>query len=104
MTAPGVGAIVAMTFRAAVDQPDRFRSSKQIGACFGLTPRKYQSGETDRAGAISRVGDASVWVALFQAAHVIMTRIATWSTLKGWAAGGQAGQGRASPQARRRSP
>src|SRR5215208_6864836 len=49
MSAPGVGAIVAMTFRAAVDQPDRFRSSKQVGACFGLTPRKYQSGETDRS-------------------------------------------------------
>jgi transposase len=46
MTTPGVGAIVALTFRAAVDQPDRFRSSKKIGACFGLTPRKYQSGQT----------------------------------------------------------
>jgi transposase len=85
MTAPGVGAIVAMTFRAAVDQPDRFRSSKKIGACFGLTPRKYQSGETDRDGAISRAGDASVRVALFEAAHVIMTRVASWSTLKAWA-------------------
>jgi transposase len=85
MTAPGVGAIVAMTFRAAVDQPDRFRSSKQIGACFGLTPRKYQSGETDRDGAISRAGDASVRVALFEAAHVIMTRVAKWSKLKAWA-------------------
>ena len=85
MTAPGVGAIVAMTFRAAVDQPDRFRSSKKVGACFGLTPRKYQSGETDRDGAISRAGDASVRVALFEAAHVIMTRVASWSTLKAWA-------------------
>jgi transposase len=85
MTTPGVGAIVAMTFRAAVDQPDRFRSSKMVGACFGLTPRKYQSGETDRDGAISRAGDASVRVALFEAAHVIMTRVASWSTLKAWA-------------------
>jgi transposase len=85
MTTPGVGAIVAMTFRAAVDQPDRFRSSKKVGACFGLTPRKYQSGETDRDGAISRAGDASVRVALFEAAHVIMTRVASWSTLKAWA-------------------
>jgi transposase len=84
MSAPGVGAIVALTFRAAVDQPERFRSSKQVGACFGLTPRKYQSGETDRDGAISRAGDASVRVALFEAAHVIMTRVATWSTLKAW--------------------
>lgn len=82
---PGVGPIVALTFRAAVDQPDRFRSSKQIGACFGLTPRKYQSGETDRDGAISRAGDASVRVALFEAAHVIMTRVAKWSKIKAWA-------------------
>jgi transposase len=85
MSAPGVGAIVALTFRAAVDQPERFRSSKQVGACFGLTPRKYQSGETDRDGAISRAGDASVRVALFEAAHVIMARVATWSKLKAWA-------------------
>ena len=85
MSAPGVGAIVALTFRAAVDQPERFRSSKQVGACFGLTPRKYQSGETDRDGAISRAGDASVRVALFEAAHVIMTRVASWSKLKAWA-------------------
>ena len=85
MTAPGVGPIVAMTFRAAVDQPDRFRSSKQIGPCFGLTPRKYQSGEPKRDGAISRAGDASVRVALFEAAHVIMTRVASWSKLKAWA-------------------
>ena len=85
MTTPGVGAIVALTFRAAVDQPERFRSSKQVGACFGLTPRKYQSGETDRTGAISRAGDAAVRMALFEAAHVILTRVAAWSTLKAWA-------------------
>lgn len=85
MTVPGVGAIVAMTFRAAVDRPERFRSSRQVGACFGLTPRKYQSGETDRAGAISRAGDASVRVALFEAAHVMMTRLAAWSSLRAWA-------------------
>ena len=56
-----------------------------MGACFGLTPRKYQSGETDRDGTISRAGDASVRVALFEAAHVILSRVATWSTLKAWA-------------------
>ena len=85
MTAPGVGAVIAMTFRAAVDRPERFRSSRQIGPCFGLTPRRYQSGEMDRAGAISRAGDPSVRVALFEAAHVIMTRVTAWSSLKSWA-------------------
>ena len=82
MSAPGVGSIVALTFRAAVDQPERFRSSKQVGACFGLTPRKYQSGETDRDGASSRAGDPAVRVALFEAAHVILTRVSAWSSLK----------------------
>ncbi len=50
MAAPGVGAIVALIFRATVDDPARIRSSKSIGPCFGLTPRKYQSGEIDRNG------------------------------------------------------
>jgi transposase len=85
MTMPGVGAVVALTFRAAVDRPERFSSSKAIGPCFGLTPRRCQSGETDRSGAISRAGDASVRVALFEAAHVLMTRVATWSKLRAWA-------------------
>lgn len=52
MTIPGVGAVVAMTFSAAIDDPTRFRSSKSGGACFGLTPRRYQSGETDRVTSI----------------------------------------------------
>ncbi len=60
MTAPGVGTIVALTFVAAVDDPTRFRSSKAVGAHFGLTPRKYQSGGTDVTGRISKVGDAGV--------------------------------------------
>lgn len=85
MTTPGVGPIVALTYRAAVDQPERFVSSKSVGASFGLTPRRYQSGETDRVGAISRAGDASVRVALFEAAHVMLTRSAKWSRLKAWA-------------------
>src|SRR3712207_1564626 len=58
MTTPGVGVIVALTFVAAVDDPARFRSSKAVGAHFGLTPRRYQSGETDVTGRISKVGDA----------------------------------------------
>ena len=85
MTAPGVGAVIALTFRATVDDPARFRSSKSIGPCFGLTPRKYQSGEMDRNGGISRAGDPTVRVALFEAAHVLMTRVAKWSRIKAWA-------------------
>jgi hypothetical protein len=53
---PGVGAIVSLTFTAAIDDPARFKSSKEVGAYFGLTPTKYQSGETDIDGRISAAG------------------------------------------------
>jgi transposase len=85
MTIPGVGAVVAMTFKAAVDQPERFARSKAVGAHFGLTPKKYQSGEIDRTGRISKVGDAMVRTALFEAANVMLTRAVRLSTLKAWA-------------------
>ena len=57
MTTPGVGPVVALTYRATVDVPARFRKSKSVGAAFGLTCSKYQSGEIDRSGRISRCGD-----------------------------------------------
>jgi transposase len=86
MSVPGVGVIVALTFAAAVDDPSRFRSSKTVGAHFGLIPKRYQSGETDMAGRISKIGDAGVRAALYEAAHVILTRPVKGSTLKSWAA------------------
>jgi transposase len=86
MTAPGVGVVVALTFVAAVDDPGRFRSSKAVGAHFGLTPKKYQSGETDVTGRISKIGDAGVRTALYEAANVILTRPVKGSSLKSWAA------------------
>jgi transposase len=86
MTTPGVGVIVALTFAAAVDDPARFRSSKAVGAHFGLTPRKYQSGETDVTGRISKIGDAGVRTALYEAANIVLTRPVKGSALKSWAA------------------
>jgi transposase len=85
MSTPGVGAIVALTYVAAIDDPGRFRSSKQVGAHFGLTPRKYQSGETDVTGRISKIGDGSVRTVLYEAANIILTRPVKGSTLKRWA-------------------
>jgi transposase len=86
MSTPGVGPIVALTYAAAIDDPARFRSSKQAGAHFGLTPRRYQSGETDRSGRISKIGDAGVREALYQAAHVMLTKPLTGcAELKSWA-------------------
>src|SRR3954465_4937823 len=87
MTTPGVGAIVALTFASAIDDPARFRSSRMVGAHFGLTPRKHQSGETDVSGRISRIGDHGVRVALYEAANVILTRAVRGSDLKSWALG-----------------
>jgi transposase len=74
MTAPGVGAIVGLTYASAIDDPGRFRSSKAVGAHFGLTPKKYQSGETDVTGRISKIGDGGVRTVLYEAANVILTR------------------------------
>jgi transposase len=85
MTVPGVGALIAITFTSAVDSPKRFVHSKALGAHFGLTPRKYQSGETDVTGAVSRVGDAMVRTALYEAAHILLTRAVRFSALKRWA-------------------
>ncbi|MCP1908550.1 transposase [Bradyrhizobium elkanii] len=86
MTTPSVGPIVALTYAAAIDDPKRFRSSKATGAHFGLTPKKYQSGETDYTGRISKIGDASVREALYQAAHVMLTKpVKNCSALKSWA-------------------
>jgi transposase len=86
MSTPGVGAIVALTYAFAVDDPGRFKSSKRVGAHFGLTPRKYQSGETDVTGRISKIGDSSVRTALYEAAHIILTRPVRGCGLKSWAA------------------
>ena len=86
MTTPAVGPIVGLTYAAAIDDPKRFRSSKVAGAHFGLTPKRYQSGQTDISGRISKIGDASVREALYQAAHIMLTKpIKNCSALKSWA-------------------
>jgi transposase len=85
MTVPGVGPVVALTFRATVDVPARFRNSKAVGAVFGLTPCKYQSGESDRTGAISKCGDEMMRVMLYEAAQIMLVRSTKWSWLKAWA-------------------
>lgn len=84
MTTPGVGALVALTFVAAIDDPRRFRSSKMVGAHFGLTPKRDQSGERDVSGRISKIGDSTVRCALYEAANVILTRPVRGSALKRW--------------------
>jgi len=84
MTAPGVGYITALTFKAGVDDPTRFKRSRTVGAHFGLTPRRFQSGEMDNPGRISRCGDPDVRSTLYTAANALMTRSSKWSALKVW--------------------
>src|ERR1700719_5432674 len=85
MTTPGVGPVAARTYRAIVDVPARFRKSKAVGAVFGLTCAKYQSGEVDRNGRISRCGDEMMRVMLYEAAQSMLVRSTKWSWLKAWA-------------------
>ena len=84
MTVPGVGAVTAAAFMATVDDPERFRRSSSVGAYFGLTPRRCQSGDIDYTGRISKRGDGLMRSYLFEAANVLLTRVSTWSTLKAW--------------------
>lgn len=84
MTMPGVGAVVALTVRAAIDDPERFHSSKDIGPWAGLTPSRNQSGEMDVIGQITRAGDAGLRTALYQAATVMLNR-GKHNWLTGWA-------------------
>lgn len=85
MTVPGVGPLTALTFKAAVDDPGRFASSRAVAAHFGLTPRRFQSGQIDISGGISRMGDAKVRGALYEAAFVMIVLSKRPSSLRTWA-------------------
>ena len=87
MTIPGVGQLTALAFTAAIDDPGRFRRSRDIGAYLGLVPRRHQSGEVDYIGSISKCGDRRVRTLLYEAANVILTRYKKPLRLKTWAHG-----------------
>jgi transposase len=84
MTAPGVGPITALCFKATIDDPTRFKRSRSVGAYVGLTSRRHSSGEVDWSGRISKCGDAMLRTYLFEAANVLLTRVPKWSALKAW--------------------
>jgi transposase len=85
MTIPGVGQLTALAFTAAIDDPSRFRRSRDIGAYLGLVPRRYQSGEIDYTGGISKCGDRRIRTLLYEAANVMLTRYKPPLKLKDWA-------------------
>jgi transposase len=84
MTTPGIGPITALCYLATIDDPIRFNKSRNVGAYIGLTTRRYSSGEIDWTGRISKCGDKLLRSYLFEAANVLLTRVAKWSTLKAW--------------------
>jgi transposase len=84
MTTPGIGPITALCYLATIDDPTRFSKSRNVGAYIGLTTRRYASGEIDWTGRISKCGDKLLRSYLFEAANVLLTRVAKWSTLKAW--------------------
>src|SRR5580704_7985527 len=85
MTIPGVGRLTALAFVAAIDDLDRFRRSRDVGAYLGLVPRRYQSGEIDYTGSISKCGDGRLRTLLYEAANVMLTRYRGSLALKTWA-------------------
>lgn len=85
MTIPGVGQLTALAFTAAIDDPERFRRSRDVGAYLGLVPRRYQSGEVDYTGSISKCGDRRMRTLLYEAANVMLTRYRGALKLKDWA-------------------
>jgi hypothetical protein len=84
MTVPSVGPLTAITYKSAIDDPQRIKKSKSAGPLFGLTPRKYQSGETGLTGGITRVGDEILRTALYEAANSLFSPKTRFSALKRW--------------------
>jgi transposase len=84
MSIPGIGAVTATSFVTAIEDPANFKKSRSVGAWLGLTTRRYQSGEVDYDGHISRRGDAHLRGLLYEAATVIMTRVHAESDLRTW--------------------
>jgi transposase len=84
MTTPGIGPVTALCFLATIDDPARFKRSRSVGAYAGLTTRRYASGEIDWTGRISKCGDKMLRSYLYEAANVLLTRVAKWSALKAW--------------------
>ena len=85
MAIPGVGPVTALSFKTAIDDPSRFRRSRDVAAYFGLTSRRWQSGSSiDVQGRISKAGDADVRRALYEAASALMTRFKGKDKVLAW--------------------
>ena len=84
VTVPGVGPVTAVAFLSVIDAPERFKHARDVGPYLGLTPTRYQSGEMDRQGRISKCGDTFTRTCLYEAANVLLTKVKRFSPLKAW--------------------
>ena len=80
-----LGPVVALTYRATVDVPARFRKSKSVGAVFGLSMSEYDPGEIDLSSRCRTAGDQDDATMLYEAAQVMLTRTNKWWWLEAWA-------------------
>ena len=85
MTIPGVGPIVSLSFVALIEDPNKFAKSTDVGANLGLTPKRYQSGEIDWSGHISKRGDKAMRSLLVESASTLIRNVKRFSALKSWA-------------------
>ena len=85
MAIPGVGPIVSLSFIAFIEDPTRFEKSSDVGAYLGLTPKRYQSGEIDWSGRISKRGDKAMWYLFVESASTLIRNVKRFSALKSWA-------------------
>ena len=84
LTHPGVGIVTAVSFKAEIDDPTRFKKSRSVGAYLGMTPRQFSSGETIKQGRVSKHGSSEVRSLLHEAGVVLITRTKEKSKLKTW--------------------
>jgi transposase len=84
MTMPGIGPVTAMAYVAALEKPDFFKRSRAVAAWLGRTPLRFESGEVEYDGHISRRGDRQLRALLYEAAVVLLTRVRKDSALRRW--------------------
>ena len=85
MTVPGVGPVVALSYIATLDDETRFKRATDVGAFLGLTPKRYQSGDTDWSGRISKCGDRDLRRLLYAAGFTLISQVRRASPLRAWA-------------------
>lgn len=80
----GVGTLTALAYILTLEDPKRFRKSRQVGVFLGMTPRQDQSGETDKQLRITKAGDGELRRLMVGSAHYILGPFGPDSDLRRW--------------------